>query len=77
MDLTITMDPSGDDDIADPIVTPPHSLRTMVETFMTTQAAHEQLIDELLTKVATLRANFAKYKGAFGCLWQCITENGD
>ena len=53
MDLTITMDPSGDDDTADPIVTHPHSLRTMVETFMTTQVAHEQLIDELLTKVAT------------------------
>ena len=65
MDLTITVDPSGDDDTADPIVTHPHSLRTMVETFMTTQVAHEQLIDELLTKVATLRANFTEYKSAF------------
>ena len=36
VDLTITMDPSGDDDTTNPIVTPPLSLRTMMETFMTT-----------------------------------------
>ena len=65
MDLTATMDPGGDDDTTNPIVTPPLSLRTMMETFMTTQAAHEQLIGELLTKVAALRADFAKYRSAF------------
>ena len=36
MDLTATMDPGGDDDTTNPIVTPPLSLRTMMETFMTT-----------------------------------------
>ena len=37
----------------------------MMETFMTTQAAHRQLLDELITKVATLRADFAEYRSAF------------
>ena len=48
----------------DPIVAP-FSLHSTMETFMTTQATHGQLIDELLTKVATLRANFTKYRSAF------------
>ena len=65
MDPTVAVDPVSDDDIADPIVTLPFSLHTMMETFMTTQATHEQLIDELLTKVAALRADFAKYRSAF------------
>ena len=49
---------------ADPTVAP-LSLRSMMETFMTTQKTHGQLIDELLTKVATLRANFTEYRSAF------------
>ena len=40
MDPIISMDPTGDDDTTDPIVTSPLSLRAMMETFMTTQAAH-------------------------------------
>ena len=81
----ILVDPTATDDTTDPIVAPPLSLRAMMETFMTTQAAHGQLIDELLTKVVALRADFAKYRSAFqllhslildGCLWQCITKRG-
>ena len=56
---------SGDDDIVDPTITPPLSLRAMMESFITTQTAHGQLIDELLTKVATLRADFAENRRAF------------
>ena len=32
---------------------------------MTTQEAHGQLLDELLTEVASLRADFAQYRSAF------------
>ena len=49
VDPTTTMDPSGDDDAVDPTVTTPLSLHVMMEFFMTTQAAHGQLINELLT----------------------------
>ena len=65
MDATATVDHSSDDDTVDLTVTPPLSLRPMMDSFMTTQAAHGQLIDELLTKVAALRANFAEYRTAF------------
>ena len=37
----------------------------MMETFITTQAAYGQLLDELITEVATLRAYFTEYKSAF------------
>ena len=57
----ILVDPTAADDTTDPIVAPPLSLRAMMETFITTQAAHRQLIDKLLTEVATLRVDFAKY----------------
>ena len=60
----ILVDPATDDTV-DPIAAPPLSLYAMMETFMTTKAAHEQLIDKLLTKVAVLRANFAEYRSAF------------
>ena len=40
MDPIAAVDPSGDDDIVDPTVTPPFSLRAMMKSFMTTQAAH-------------------------------------
>ena len=36
-----------------------------MEPFMTTQTAHGQLIDELLTGVAALRDDFAEYRRAF------------
>ena len=36
MDPTAAMDPAGDDDTIDPIVAPPLSLHTIMETFMTT-----------------------------------------
>ena len=36
-----------------------------METFMTTQATHGQLIDELLTEVVALRVDFAEYRSAF------------
>ena len=39
-------------------------LETM-ETFMTTQAAHGQLLDELITEVAALRMDFFVYRSAF------------
>ena len=61
----IHVDPSGDDDAVDPTVIPPLSLHAMMESFMTTQAAHGQLLDELLTKVASLRADFAEFRSAF------------
>lgn len=34
---------------------------TMTETFMTTQAAHGQILDSLITDVATLRIEFNEY----------------
>lgn len=51
--------------IADPSVPPCLSLSSMMETFMTTQAAHGQLLDELLTEVTTLRIDFDEYRSAF------------
>ena len=44
----------------DPTVPPPLSLCAMMETFLTTQAAHGQLLDELITEVAALRADFTE-----------------
>ena len=60
----ILVDPATDDTV-DPIAAPPLSLYAMMETFMTTQATNGQLIDELLTEVDVLRANFAEYRSAF------------
>ena len=66
MDPTAAVDPAGDDDkTTDPTVTPPLSLRATMESFMTTQTAHGQLLDELITEVATLIANFSKYRSVF------------
>ena len=65
VDPTAAVDPSSDDDVVDPTVTPPLSLCVMMESFMTTQVTHGQLIDELLTKVAVLRADFVEYRSAF------------
>ena len=65
VDPTTAMDLASDDDTADPKITPPLSLCAMMGTFMTTQVTHGQLIDELLTMVASLRADFAKYRTVF------------
>ena len=70
---------------AEPIV--PHSifLCAMMETFMMTQAAIGQLLDELITEVAALRADFLSIGVLFhilhplildGCLWQYVTKRG-
>ena len=37
----------------------------MIETFMTTRVTHRQFINELLTEVAALRADFAEDRSAF------------
>ena len=65
VDPIATVDPSGDDDTDDLIVTPLLSLHAIMESFMTTQAAHGQLIDDLFTEVAALRTNFAEYRSSF------------
>ena len=65
VDPIATVDPAADAETNDPTVTPPFSLRAMMETFMTTQATHRQLIDELLIEVAALRVDFAKYRSTF------------
>ena len=65
MDLTTVVDPSSGADDVDPTVASPLSLYAMMESFMTTQAAHVQFLDELLTEVASLRANFAEYRSTF------------
>ena len=64
MDPTTVVDPVGDAKPVDLTVTP-LSLRAMMETFMTTQPTHRQLIDELLTEVTTLKVDFAKYRNGF------------
>ena len=66
VDPTTAVDPtsSGADEV-DSTVTPPFSLCAMMQSFMTTQAAHGQLFDELLMKVASLRADFMEYRSAF------------
>ena len=50
---------------AEPTVPFPLSLHAMMETFMITQVADGQLLDELITKVAALRADFTEYRSAF------------
>ena len=37
----------------------------MTKTFMTTQVAHGQLLDEHITEVATLRVDFSENRSAF------------
>ena len=59
------MDASSDADDVDPPVAPPLLLCAMMESFMTTQAAHGQLLNELLIDVASLRVDFAEYRGVF------------
>ena len=65
MDPTATVDSSSGAEDVDPTVAPPLSLCPMMQSFMTTQASHGQLLDELLIEVASLRADFAEVKSAF------------
>ena len=66
MDPTAAVDPTGDDDeTTDPTITPPFSLHATMESFMTTQAAHGQLLDELITELVALLANFSEYRSVF------------
>ena len=41
---------------------PPPSLHAMMETIMTTQATHRQLLHGLLAEVAAMRADLAHYR---------------
>ena len=58
----------GDDEIDVDIVDAAHtcplppSLHAMMETIMTTQAAHGQLLHGLLVEVGAMRANLAHYR---------------
>ena len=71
VDPTIAVADHGDDGVhadnadAEPTVPRPLSLRAMMETFMTTQAAHGQLLDGLIAEVATLRTDFLEYRTTF------------
>ena len=64
MDQTAVVYPSGGADDVDPTVAP-FLLHAMMQSFMTMQATHGQLLDELLTEVASLRADFVEYRSAF------------
>ena len=48
-----------------PTIPSPLSLRAMIDSFMTTQATHRQLLDELITEVVALRVDFTEYRSAF------------
>ena len=65
VDPIAAVDLAADAETDDPTVGPPLSLQAMMVTFMTTQAAPGQLIDELLTKVFAPRADFAEYRSVF------------
>ena len=71
VDLTVVVAEGGVDKVdveigdAEPIVPPPFSLRAMMETFMMTQAAHRELLDELISEVAALGADFTECRSAF------------
>ena len=67
-DPTTAVAEDGDDEVdVDTAATthtcpPPPSLRAMMETIMTTQAAHGQLLYGFFAEVATLRADLADYR---------------
>lgn len=71
VDPTAAAADHGDDEVhvdtvaAEPTVPPSLSLHAMMETFMTTQAAHGQILDGLITEVVALRVDFSKYTSAF------------
>ena len=69
-DPTATVAEDGDDEVnvdtAATMHTGPHppSLRAMMETIMTTQAAHGQLLYGFFAEVAALRVDLAYYRHA-------------
>ena len=65
VDPTAIVDPAVGAKDVDPTVAPPISLRVMMQSFMTTQVTHRQLLDELLIEFASLKADFTKYRSAF------------
>ena len=65
MDPTAVVDPTGVVEDVDPTVTPPLSLRAIMQSIMTTHATHGKLLDELLTEVMSLRTDFLDYKSSF------------
>ena len=58
VDPITAVDPSSGADGVDPTVDPPLSPRAMMQSFMTTQVAHGQLLDELLTEGCILESRF-------------------
>ena len=56
VDSTAVVDPTSGAEDVDPTVTPSLSLYAIMQSFITTLAAHGQLLDELLTEVASLRS---------------------
>ena len=65
VDPTAIVDPTGYSEDVNPLGAPPLSLRAMMQSIMTTSAAQRQLLDELLTEVASLRADFSDYRSSF------------
>ena len=69
-DPTAAVAEDGDDEVnVDTAVTthtspPPPSFRAMMETIMTTQAAHGQLLYGFFAEVAALRADLVDYRCA-------------
>ena len=69
-DPTAVVVEDGDDEVNVDTATTTHtghhppSLRAMMETIMTTQVAHGQLLYGFFAKVATLRADLANYRRA-------------
>ena len=72
-DPTAAIAEDGDDEVdVDTAATtytgpPPPSLRAMMETIMTAQAAHGQLLYGFFAEVAALRADLADYRRAVPC----------
>ena len=56
VDSIAVVDPASGAEDVDPTVTPSLSLYAITQSFITTLAAHGQLLDELLTEVASLRS---------------------
>ena len=65
VDPTAAVDPAGHAEDVDPSIAPPLTLRAMMQSIITTQAAQGQLLDELLTKVASLRVDFSNNRSFF------------
>ena len=67
-DPTAAVDEDGDDEVDVDTATvvhtgpPPPFLRAMMETIMTTQVAHGQLLYGLFAEIAALRADLVDYR---------------